>query len=90
MDVDKIRDKMRKLNNLKNMVVITTGEMKEIWMNKWSEMIVHIREELGLKKDGRWTMAEEPGLSISLPNRRFRKPTPAHLPIKFNPLKEKL
>jgi len=26
--------------------------MKEIWMNKWSEMIVHIREELGLKNDG--------------------------------------
>jgi len=52
MDVDKIQEKMRKLHNLKNMVVTTTGEMKEIWMNKWSEMIVHIREELGLKKDG--------------------------------------
>lgn len=52
MDVQVIEEKMRKLNNLKKMVVTTTGEMKEIWMNKWSEMIIHIREELGLKNDG--------------------------------------
>ena len=52
MDVQVIEEKMRKLNNLKKMVVTTTGEMKEIWMNKWSEMTVHIRKELGLKKDG--------------------------------------
>ena len=52
MDVQVIEEKMRKLNNLKKMVVTTTGEMKEIWINKWSEMIIHIREELGLKNDG--------------------------------------
>jgi len=47
-----IEEKTRKLNNLQKMVVRTTGEMREVWINKWCEMISHIRKELGLKIDG--------------------------------------